>query len=191
MMTRFIIASAFLHSLLVLGVVFAQKGASGGNPGAMLVVEAVRMHIISVPTNLGPAAPRDMPLDTGGQDGRTDTQPRSLPTGQTFAKGSGVARGPDGVTSAISAAHLLKQTVQSPRFTKDALAAGFDGLLVLELYVDEEGRVVKTTLLNPTGFEIDGEALRSARAARYLPARNSSGQPIASSAELRFRFVAH
>jgi TonB family protein len=93
-------------------------------------------------------------------------------------------------TFGISAS-LMRDSVIAPKFTRDALDAGFEGLLVVDLLVDELGRVTKARLINPTGFGIDDEALLAAQMARYKPAQDLGGRPVASSAELRFEFRAH
>ena len=90
-----------------------------------------------------------------------------------------------------SSASLMRESVVEPKFTHDALDAGFEGLLVIDLLVDELGRVTRARLINPTGFGIDDEALLAAQMARYKPAQDLGGRPVASSAELRFEFRAH
>lgn len=129
------------------------------------------------------------------KSGQFDARRERLSESSKLSQHSGRNAPVEGVSSSLAGAggmaRLLYQTIQPPRFTADALAAGFAGLLVVELALDEDGRVVRTQLVNPSGFRIDDEALMAAKGARYLPARNSAGQPIASSAELRFRFAAH
>lgn len=86
---------------------------------------------------------------------------------------------------------LERDSVVVPRFTADALNRGFRGMLVLDLFLDEDGDVIDLKLRNPTGLEIDREAISSARSAKYRPARDIFGRPIASVAELRFEFMGH
>ena len=96
----------------------------------------------------------------------------------------------NGPTFGVSAS-LMRESVVEPKFTRDALDAGYEGLLVVDLSVDELGRVTRARLINPTGFGIDDEALLAAQMARYRPAQDLGGRPVASSAELRFEFRAH
>jgi TonB family protein len=98
--------------------------------------------------------------------------------------------GHHGPTFGVSAS-LMRESVVEPKFTRDAMDAGFEGLLVVDLLVDELGRVTKARLINPSGFRIDDEAILAAQTARYRPAQDLGGRPVASSAELRFEFRAH
>lgn len=94
-------------------------------------------------------------------------------------------------SSAFQLPVLERDSIIVPRFTDDALNRGFRGILVFELSLDEEGRVVETRLRNPTGLRIDREAIASARNARYVPAKDLYGRPISSKAELSFAFLGH
>ena len=86
---------------------------------------------------------------------------------------------------------LERDSIKVPRFTLDALSRGFRGMLVLDLFLDEAGEVIDLKLRNPTGLRIDGEAIASARNAKYRPALDAFGRPTASRAELRFDFMGH
>lgn len=86
---------------------------------------------------------------------------------------------------------LDRDSIKVPRFTLDALSRGFRGMLVLDLFLDEAGEVIDIKLRNPTGLRIDGEAIASARNAKYRPALDAFGRPTASRAELRFDFMGH
>lgn len=86
---------------------------------------------------------------------------------------------------------LERDSIIVPRFTDDALNRGFRGILVFELTLDEDGRVIETRLRNPSGLRIDREAIASASNARYVPAKDLYGRPISSTAELSFAFLGH
>lgn len=94
-------------------------------------------------------------------------------------------------SSAFQLPILERESIIVPRFTDDALNRGFRGILVFELSLDEKGRVVDTRLRNPSGLNIDTEAIASARNARYVPAKDLYGRPISSKAELSFAFLGH
>ena len=88
-------------------------------------------------------------------------------------------------------ARLVRDSITDPKFTADARRIGFRGTIIIDLELDENGRVVRAILKNPTGLQLDREAVAAARDARYIPAIDLTGRPVASTAELRFEFVGH
>jgi TonB family protein len=83
---------------------------------------------------------------------------------------------------------LVGSSVHAPDYTGDALAAAFEGMLVVEVVVDENGRVVKAVLQNPSRLGIDAGVIAVARQARYAPAVGADGQRKPAQARLNFNF---
>ena len=83
---------------------------------------------------------------------------------------------------------LIRDSVVEPPYSSDALLAKFQGLLVVSVKVDEEGRVREARLTNPSGFAIDAGVLEAARRARYVAARSADGAAVTAEAQLKFHF---
>jgi outer membrane biosynthesis protein TonB len=94
------------------------------------------------------------------------------------AKGTGGHGGP----------RLIRASVADILYTADALAAKFEGALLVDLAINEFGEVVAAALRNPSGLMLDDGVLAAAKSAQYKPAMDADGQPTASGAQLRFNF---
>ena len=75
-----------------------------------------------------------------------------------------------------------------PDYPKGARQRGEQGNVVLEILVNEAGRVEGVKVVTSSGFsELDEAAIRAARAARFTPAKRGR-TPVASSARLTLEF---
>ena len=83
---------------------------------------------------------------------------------------------------------LVRHSVSDPGYAPDALDAGFEGILAVDVVIDSDGKVISVRLVNPSGYEIDAGVLAAARAARYRPAVNEGGVAIAAASRLNFDF---
>lgn len=81
----------------------------------------------------------------------------------------------------------IPERVESCRFSQRAQRLGIQGLMVIEVDIDEEGRVTDAQVRMPLDDEIDRECLEGIRLARFEPA-TLGGQAIASTKFLRLRF---
>jgi TonB family protein len=107
-------------------------------------------------------------------------------------KGSGPAVGDgNGVIEAVDAAkkpRWIRNMITSADYPRLARQAGKDGLVVLEVLLDDKGRVQDARLLQG-GYEALNEvALRKVRAAVFTPARRQDGTPAACRVVLPIRF---
>jgi TonB family protein len=82
----------------------------------------------------------------------------------------------------------LTQFVQAD-YPPDALAAGREGSVLLELTVDPTGHVTQATVVQPLSADFDAAALAAARNFVFEPARRD-GAPVASILRYRYRFSA-
>lgn len=73
------------------------------------------------------------------------------------------------------------------RYSKRAQKLGLEGLMVIEVDIDEAGNVTEAAVRKPLDEEIDRECLEAVRTARFEPA-TLGGQAIASTRFLRLRF---
>lgn len=87
-----------------------------------------------------------------------------------------------------SGPRLVRESVQEPDFTEDAIQNRFAGVLLVQVLVDAQGKVVTANLDNPSGYAIDEQVLSAAKQARYQPAQDVAGHPVQAMALLRFRF---
>ena len=80
---------------------------------------------------------------------------------------------------------LIAQSVVKPEYTQDAIDAGFEGRVVVDVYVDATGKVVQAELPRRVGYQMDGRILEMARAARFIPRKNPVGQSIAGWGQIK------
>jgi len=75
----------------------------------------------------------------------------------------------------------------APRYPSVAKRKGIEGLVELEIHLDEQGNLIDAKLINSVHPELDEEALRVARKSKYAPAKNA-GKNIACISILPFNF---
>jgi TonB family protein len=73
-------------------------------------------------------------------------------------------------------------------YPEEARAAGIEAVVVLELLVDESGRVVDAKVTTPAGHGFDEAALTAARNFRFEPGR-ADGKPVPVKVTYRYQFV--
>lgn len=83
---------------------------------------------------------------------------------------------------------LVRSSIVEPAYGDDALRAGYEGVLIVDVMIDANGAIAAAKLKNPSGLSIDQGALRAARQARYYPATDADGRPVATHAVLKFNF---
>jgi TonB family protein len=76
----------------------------------------------------------------------------------------------------------------SPQYPRQALDAGIEGTVVMELYIDAEGAVAHVHVISTPGYGLDEAAAAAARQFRFKPAR-SDGQAVASQVIYEQKFV--
>ena len=157
-------------------------------PRAEVASAAVQLQAVSKPTTKSPKSIRKVPAAPLNQLDQVPPTPR-LAVAATGAS-TPISSEPTSLPRSFGGggATLIRATVDEPDYTGDALAAGYEGILVVELVVDEQGEVAQAKLRNPSGFAIDGGVLAAARSARYLPAKGSDGRVAATTAQLKFNF---
>ncbi len=75
----------------------------------------------------------------------------------------------------------------APKYTLEARQAEVEGVVRVEVTVDEAGRVVNARVLNGLGYGLDEAALTAARASVFMPA-SRCGRPVIGTIVLPFRF---
>ena len=75
-----------------------------------------------------------------------------------------------------------------PVYPTDALAAGVEGAVVMQIYIDDKGAVQHVHVVSSPGFGLDAAALAAAQGFRFKPA-TSDGVPVASQVVFEQRFA--
>jgi len=75
----------------------------------------------------------------------------------------------------------------TPDYPDLARNAGIEGTVVLEVYIDEEGRVRKVTVLKSLGFGCDEAAAARVKTVAFAPAM-MEGKPVAVRQRITFKF---
>jgi len=75
-----------------------------------------------------------------------------------------------------------------PLYPADALAAGVEGTVVMQIYINEQGSVQHVHVVSSPGFGLDAAALAAAHRFRFKPA-TSDGAPVASQVVFEQRFA--
>jgi periplasmic protein TonB len=165
---------------------------------------------------LAPEAPKEAPApEPLGADGFADLEGVSLGNGVGGGSGDGVAIGAPGgaagpAVGARTAAVPVTRKVQAlaaaaaqecnepeirpkhltqilPKMTHAAQVAEIEGVVRVEVTVDESGRVIAARVVSGLGYGLDEEALRAAKAWTFHPATRC-GRHIIGHTVIPFRF---
>ncbi len=83
-------------------------------------------------------------------------------------------------------ARLIQGSFLIPEYTQDALDTNLEGSYIVDLYIDEAGKVIDAQPRKKIGYGMDERVVQSARSARFIPRKNRQGGAIAGWTELRF-----
>lgn len=75
-------------------------------------------------------------------------------------------------------------------YPPEALAAGLEAVVPLELLIDETGQVADARVIEPVGDGFDEAALLAIRAFRFTPALDADGAPVPATIQYNFTFKA-
>lgn len=84
-------------------------------------------------------------------------------------------------------AQLLRTSIVTPEYTREAVDAELEGLFIVDVFVDEKGNVVEAELPTRIGHGMDERLLQAARKASFQPRKNRVGLPISGWTKLTFR----
>ena len=87
----------------------------------------------------------------------------------------------------VSELPRFRENIQ-PIYPDLARRMGIAGTVVLEVSIDEEGKVMDAVVKQGLGYGCDESALESVRKARFYPARADDGQPVAVKVQIPFHF---
>lgn len=102
-----------------------------------------------------------------------------------------LAQDPATPPPAQASAERLPQVVSVPAavYPPDALAAGTEAAVLLQLTLDAEGRVQEAAVTEPAGGGFDEAARQAMLGARFTPALDAAGNPVPALIFYRYRFT--
>ncbi len=119
-----------------------------------------------------PPASANLKSDVSVQpDGTTEKQPKIYHVGS-------------GVTAPQA------QRTPEPEFNDEARDARIEGLLVLNVVIDEHGNVGRVKILTPIGMGLDDNAVTAVKAWRFKPALRN-GEPVAVEMQIELGLSLH
>lgn len=134
------------------------------------------------------------PIQGVTKDSVSDKGTMAAPVGNTLmVEDTGKRMNPEDVGALkgdMSApASLIRDSVNSPPYTEQALDASLEGSWVVDVYVDISGNVASAELRRKIGYGMDERVLTAARQARFSPRKNKYGASEAGWAEIKFTLV--
>jgi TonB family protein len=113
----------------------------------------------------------------GGPNAGTGSGDGGDGAGSGWARGGGETRGPQ-----------VAAPLEAPPYPQRARQRGWEGLVVLELTIDEQGRVTAVVVAESSGREALDDAAREAAAAWTVSPALSDGRPVAGTLRVPVRF---
>ncbi|MEZ4741791.1 MAG: TonB family protein [Bdellovibrionota bacterium] len=84
-------------------------------------------------------------------------------------------------------AQLIRNTLQAPQYTDEALDAGLEGTFIIEVFVGADGRVLDVDLGKTIGYGMDDRIIAAIENARFTPRKDRGGSPLKGWTEIRFQ----
>ncbi len=131
-------------------------------------------------------APEDGPPELDGPGSVVPVVPVAPPPGPVVAPPPPPMPPPEPPPREVKPPKRL--SFPSVEYPESARHLGLDGKVKLLLHIDRDGNVYKVEVLAGLHPILDRAAMAAARAARYEPAKDSRGRPMASTATVTVRF---
>ena len=111
----------------------------------------------------------------------------SVPVGNTLMVEDDGKRNPDpGVLQDLTAdAQIILNTVKI-KYTDEAIDAGLQGSVIVEVMVDENGNPIEAILKKKVGYKMDENIKRAALSSKFKPRLNRYGKPQAGWTDVKF-----
>jgi TonB family protein len=111
----------------------------------------------------------------------------SVPVGNTLMVEDDGKRNPDpGVLQDLSSdAQIIINTVKI-KYTDEAIDAGLQGSVIVEVMVDESGTPVEAVLKKKVGYKMDENIKKAALNSKFKPRLNRYGKPLAGWTDVKF-----
>lgn len=148
---------------------FADLGLSLGNsdgPG------------IAIPTGSGAAG-------AGGDTAAANAAKAAKPEAKHRVEQLAVAQGAEVCNEPV--VKPKRQGFVVPKYTMEARTAEIEGVVRVEVTVDETGRVIRARVLSGLGYGLDDSAIQAAKQMTFSPA-TQCGKPVVGTAVVPFNF---
>jgi protein TonB len=118
----------------------------------------------------------------------------AAPAGNTMmAPDSGIRLRPDQIEKLkddLSAdPQLITETVVKPEYTPEALEAGFEGKVIIDVHITDKGDVTHAELAKKVGYGMQEKIIEMAMKARFIPRKNHAGAAIAGWGQIKVTFT--
>jgi len=114
----------------------------------------------------------------------------AAPLGNTLMtadSGERLKQAPPALDGDLSAEpQLIRASVVKPQYTDAAIEANLEGTALVEVFVDENGKVTDVELKRRVGYGMDERILQSARSARFVPRKNRFGLVESGWTEIKY-----
>jgi protein TonB len=145
--------------------------------------------------------------DLGLSLGNSDGPGIPIPTGPGAGAGSDAAATGNGAKTKPAATHKVEQLAVTqgaevcnepvvkpkrqgfvvPKYTMEARQAEIEGVVRVEVTVDESGHVIRARVLSGLGYGLDDSAIQAAKQMTFTPA-TQCGKPVVGTAVVPFNF---
>ena len=137
-----------------------------------------------------PTQPPPKPIQGLSTDAMSPGGKVAMPLGNTLMTadtGERLKEAPQAFAGDLSSEpELIRDSIIKPEYTQAAIEAGLEGSAVVEVLVEEGGRVTDAEIKRRIGFGMDERIMDSARGARFKPRKNRYGRPESSWKEIKF-----
>lgn len=88
----------------------------------------------------------------------------------------GASAGAEGAQDLSGEGSLISSSIQKPEYTPEAIKARVQGVFLVDVHLDADGRPLEVELIDSPGFGMDERILEALKQAKYNPKRDSSGK---------------
>jgi protein TonB len=135
--------------------------------------------------NSGSGVPIPQGAKAGGPSANAGGGPAATATATTHKVQALAPAGPEACTDPL--VRPKRKIPVSPKYTMEARQADIEGVVRIEVTVDESGRVIAARVLSGLGYGLDESALAAAKASTFEPA-TKCGKPMVGTVVIPFRF---
>lgn len=186
---------AFSDEVMPVDETETPAGPDGGEEEAVSVasVESVPLPEMVPGESAGTpeGAPGGIPGGNGVPGGVLGGEPGGVPGGRIGGVVGGQLGGSGRFLSASQVAQLprwVANLIGPDDYPRAARRKGKDGQVLLSVFIDETGRVRDVRLMQGADEALNEVALRKVREARFTPAYDEKGEPVACKVTLPIRF---
>jgi protein TonB len=84
---------------------------------------------------------------------------------------------------------LIVQSVPKVDYTDEAIDAGFEGAVIVDVFVEANGQISSAEIRKAIGYGMDERIIQAAKKAKFNPRLNSQGIPERGWTEIQFNLI--